>query len=138
MADPFGVMLSDAMDGGRHYRDTGQAFAAAASQTSIRRILEACDWLVLDDRGRRQLSAANEAYVAVNFERRFPAEGVPGPDLWERRAEPGGGGRGEGEPPCGSVSTSAGGSIDPHPCPGVGGALEDAPHPNLRPLSVRT
>jgi 4-amino-4-deoxy-L-arabinose transferase-like glycosyltransferase len=83
--DPYGTMLWDSVRRGDRQVDAAGAFESPASQTTIRQILERCDWLVLGGRGQGQLAPENDAYVEANFERQYPPEGERGLDLWRRK-----------------------------------------------------
>lgn len=85
VVDSYALMLQDALDSGEHFASTHAAFSASASQRDILPVLERCRYVVLGWRGAWQLSGESQQWFRERFVRRFPAEGLGGPDVWERR-----------------------------------------------------
>lgn len=84
LVDSYALMLQDALDSGERFPSTAAAFQAPASQQDIRPLLEGCRFVVMGGRGAWQLSEESRQWFESRFVRRFPAEGQPGVDLWER------------------------------------------------------
>lgn len=85
VADPFATMLLPTATADQEYESIGPAFERPASQRTIRRLLDRCNWVVYGGRGPAQLSDASERWFAARFERRAVVPGPAGLDLWERR-----------------------------------------------------
>ncbi|MCY1081662.1 ArnT family glycosyltransferase [Archangium lansingense] len=84
VVDSYALMLQDALDSGEHFASTQAAFLASTSQHDILSLLQRCRYVVLGWRGAWQLTAESQQWFREHFVRRFPAEGLGGPDLWER------------------------------------------------------
>jgi hypothetical protein len=84
VVDTYALMLRDAMASGAHFESTGEALGTPAAQRDIRRWLEQCRFVVLGGRGSWQLTEESHRWFESRFVRRFPEEGQPGVDVWER------------------------------------------------------
>jgi len=84
IVDPYAGQLLSAVEGGARFASAGQAFQSEASQRDVRTVLDKCRFVALGWRGHWQLSAASQSWLARHFEKRAPAAGASGIDLWER------------------------------------------------------
>jgi hypothetical protein len=82
MLDVYGDMLLAARRSGLRFSAVEQALHAQAAQERIRWLLDGCDYLVMDRRGRWQLGEETQHWVAEHYER---TAGTSQVDLWQRR-----------------------------------------------------
>ncbi len=85
VVDSYATMLLGAVKGGARFADASAAFQSPASQVQVRAVLESCRFVVFGGRGAAQLSAESKAWFDAQFVKRYPPEGEPGIDLFERR-----------------------------------------------------
>ena len=84
MVDPFATMLYDGLMSGTRATQTAEVFRTEASQERILKLLEQCRFVVVSTRGEAQLSNQSKEWLRAHFVRRYPPQGQPGPDVWER------------------------------------------------------
>ncbi|MFB1480920.1 hypothetical protein [Corallococcus sp. RDP092CA] len=85
--DPYALMLQDALASGGHFPDAAAAFASAGSQERMLALLARCDFVLLGERGHRQLSSDSLRWFEANFTRAVSPD-APAVELWRRHEPP--------------------------------------------------
>jgi hypothetical protein len=84
LVDSYGSMLLDAVKTGQRFTSATEAFHSAPAQRHIREVLQSCRFVLLGERGRRQLSEATLQWLNS----RAALRPGSGDELFETKSDP--------------------------------------------------